>query len=218
VIEEEARSLVERCLRHDAEALRLLARDLVDPACAALSALGLGPADRDDVRQKLLERLVMGEAPRLATYEGRGSLAGFVRAVAVRIALDEKRRTRKVEGDDALLGTPDGNPLPEQVLDKRISKIELREAFHAALAELTPKQRTLLRQAYVDGLSSDAIAHLHGAHRATAFRWMLDARRDLSRRLREELARRLRLRADEIPPFAAFVRSELSLSLSRVLG
>src|SRR5690349_13065261 len=112
VTEDAERSLVERCLAHDPEALRVLERDYVARVDGALAALGLGEADRDEVRQKLWLRLVMGDAPRLASYEGRGTLTRFVRAVAVRLALDEKRSARRTDSDDALLDSPDASALP----------------------------------------------------------------------------------------------------------
>jgi len=209
-------ALVARCLGRDEQALRQLDELYVERVKGTLTALGLQPADRDEVIQQLRERLLLDDPPRLSRYEGRGSLHGFIRAVAVRLALDHRRR-RADDGDGALLGLADDGVSPELALEQRMSRGQFREAFHAALERLTPTQRTLLRQAYVDGLSNDAIGHLHGAHRATAFRWLVDARRDLSKLLRAELSARLAIPLEDIPPFAAFVRSQLSLSLSRVL-
>jgi RNA polymerase sigma-70 factor (ECF subfamily) len=212
-------ALVRRCLARDPDALRALDRDYVQRTDGALAALGIGPADRDEVRQRLWVRLVLDQPPRLAQYTGRGGLFGFVRAVAVRLALDLRRSARGARADDlALLGVADGGDGPEAALVKRASRAEFRRAFEAALATLTARQRTLLRQAHVDGLSNEAIAHLHGTHRVTAFRWMIDARRALAKALRAELARTLRVPLAEVPPLAALVQSELTLSLPRVLA
>jgi RNA polymerase sigma-70 factor (ECF subfamily) len=212
------RALVDRCLAHDPEALRVLEAHYVKKLGGALAALGIAPADRDEVAQKLWLRLVVDDPPRLASWEGRGSLLGFVRAVAVRLALDERRAAKPTAPEDAILDLADGALGPEAALDKRISRRQFRDAFEAAVANLKPKQRTLLRQVYVDGLANDAVAQLYGTHRATVFRWLIDARRDLAKLLREELARALGLPVEDVPHFAAFVQSQLSLSLARVFG
>jgi RNA polymerase sigma-70 factor, ECF subfamily len=212
--------LVARCLARDEDALRILERDYIQRVDGALAALRLSPAERDDVRQKLWIRLLVGDAPRLRLYAGQGSLRGFIRAVAVRLALDERSPTgrRLFEGDDALLDLPDPAAGPDSALAKRVSRAQFRAAFQIALAALTPTERTVLRQIYVDGLSTEAVARLHGTHRATIFRWTVESRRKLGAELRNELARSLKLRPAEVPSFAAFVQSELSLSLARVLG
>jgi RNA polymerase sigma-70 factor (ECF subfamily) len=211
-------SLVARCLAREPAALRAFERDYVARVEGALVALGLSESDRKDVRQRLWLRLVMADPPRLARFEGRGPLLGFVRAVAVRLALDDRRARPPAEDDEALLEVTDRALGPDLELEKRLSREQFRRAFHAALEKLTPKQRVLLRQVFVDGLSNDAVGQLHGTHRVTVFRWLSEARRDLAKALREEVAKSLRVPLAEIPPLAAFVRSELSLSLARVLG
>jgi RNA polymerase sigma-70 factor (ECF subfamily) len=213
------RALAARCLSYDPEALRALERDYVRQTEPLLKRLGLGPADRDEIRQRLWVRLLVGDRPRLALFTGNGGLLAFVRAVALRLALDERRRLGdSPEDESVLLGVADPSQGPELAVMKRMSRAQFRAAFEAALAALTPKQRTILRQTYLDGLSNQAIAHLHGAHRATIFRWTTEARRSLDKHLREELARSLRISAAEIPPFASFLESQLSLSLPRVLA
>jgi RNA polymerase sigma-70 factor, ECF subfamily len=211
--------LAQRCLAREPAALRVLERDYIDKTDSALEALGLCAADRDEVKQMVRVRLLVDEPPRLAQYTGEGRLLGFVRAVAVRLALDERRRLKSAPRSDAdLLSIVDGSQDAELALAKRVSRAQFRRAFGVALGHLTPTQRTLLRYAYVDGLSNESIAHLHGTHRVTVFRWLVEARRTLGHRLRSELASTLRLPLSEVPPLAAFVRSELSLSLSRVLA
>jgi RNA polymerase sigma-70 factor (ECF subfamily) len=212
--------LARRCLAGDAAALRILDEEYVRAADRALTSLRLSVPDRDDLRQKLWIKLVACERPRLALFSGRGSLAGFIRAALVRLALDERAAARRGHDDDeaVLLALPDGATDAEAALAKLVSRAAFRRCFQAALAKLTPKERTVLRQIYLDGLSSEAVAHLHGGHRATVFRWTIEARRKLAAALRAELAASLGIRAAEVPAFAALVRSEISLSLARVLA
>jgi RNA polymerase sigma-70 factor (ECF subfamily) len=94
---------------------------------------------------------------------------------------------------------------------------DLREAFGAAIAALEPRDRTLLRQHYVDGLSLEALAALHGVHRATCARWLASARDDIMSGLRKRLRAALGLEQREIESAIELVRSQLDLSLSRHL-
>jgi RNA polymerase sigma-70 factor (ECF subfamily) len=208
-----------RCLAHDPVALRVLEREYLQQTDGVLARIGLSPSDRDEVRQMVWMRLVMGERPKLALYAGSGSLLAFVRAVALRVALDHRRLRTGVEIDEwTLLGIPDASDGPELSVMKRLSRAQFRRAFESALSALSVRQRTLLRQTYVDGLSTESVAHLHGTHRTTVFRWLVEARRVLEKHLRREIAQALRLPDDEIPPFAAFLESQLTLSLPVVLA
>jgi hypothetical protein len=76
----------------DPVALRELEADALAPASRAVRARGLGDADVDDVMQALRAHLLVGPSAALATYGGRGSLAGFVRTAALRLALRHATR------------------------------------------------------------------------------------------------------------------------------
>ncbi len=67
---------------------------------------------------------------------------------------------------------------------------ELGRAISDAMAALTARQRTLLRLAYVDGLSVDVLGRMYAVHRATAARWLAAAPEALfdESRLRVEAA------------------------------
>jgi RNA polymerase sigma-70 factor (ECF subfamily) len=82
------------------------------------------------------------------------------------------------------------------------------------MAALTARQRTLLRLAYVDGLTVDAIGRMYAVHRATAARWLAAAREALF----EEA--RVRVQAAVGAGMTSVIRlvhSQVQLSLSRLL-
>jgi RNA polymerase sigma-70 factor (ECF subfamily) len=93
----------------------------------------------------------------------------------------------------------------------------VRGAFATALADLPRRERTILRQYHVDGLSIDELARLHGIHRATSARWIAAARADLVQRVRGHLRAALSLDDRELDSVIGLVRSRLDLSLSRLL-
>jgi RNA polymerase sigma-70 factor (ECF subfamily) len=83
---------------------------------------------------------------------------------------------------------------------------------------LAPRQRTLLRYAYVDGLGIDRIAPLFAVHRATAARWLAEARLELLRHTRKILAARLALPVEELQSLLRSVESQLHVSLARLFA
>jgi RNA polymerase sigma-70 factor (ECF subfamily) len=93
-----------------------------------------------------------------------------------------------------------------------------KESFAAAVAALSPRERTLLRQHLLDGLTVDALAPLYRVHRATAARWLAAVREKVLQATRAELAVRAGLRGEALTGLLSAIRSRLDLSLSRVLG
>src|SRR5205809_336497 len=73
-----------------------------------------------------------------------------------------------------------------------------REAFAAALATLTARDRNLLRQMYLYGATVDELGVLYAVHRATAARWIAQIRDTLLRRTRGHIGDALRLTGDEL--------------------
>ena len=61
----------------------------------ALARLRLGDAAIDEILQRVRTKLFVGEPPRIATYGGKGPLAGWLRAIAVHEALSDKRAEKR---------------------------------------------------------------------------------------------------------------------------
>jgi RNA polymerase sigma-70 factor, ECF subfamily len=160
-----------------------------------------------------------GAAPRLHGFAGRGPLAGWLRVVAVRTLVERRRKAgASPEDDDAAVAdaaTPEIDP--ELDLLRRTYAAEFRAAFAAVVAELDPADRLLLRQHHLDGVGLDALARMHGVHRATAARRLAAAREAIFARVRRRLLGELRVGGDTVDSIIRLVRSELELSLERYL-
>lgn len=192
----------------------------------SIVAIGVSPDDRADLGQIVRERLLVspatGEPPRIVKYVARGSLAAWVRVVATRETLRVLPRARRAEreaaaGDEQLAGLTASDDDPEVGYLKRQYRNEFKQAFHAAVAALGARQRLLLRQHALDGLSIDQLAALHGVHRATAARQVQAARDAVLAGTRRELMQRLRLSPRELASMMRLIHSQLDLSLPRVL-
>jgi len=188
---------------------------------AVVVAMRAPSSAADDVKQILRARFFMATADRPAAiteFAGRGNLHGWVRVSAVRELLRLfKKERRKVDLDEALLEEIAPAPDPETAAVKAKCKTELAGAFREALAALPPRERTLLRYQVADGLSIDAIGAIYRVHRATVARWLATIRDDLVADTQRRLAARLRLDRDEVESVIRLVRSQLDLSIVRLL-
>jgi RNA polymerase sigma-70 factor (ECF subfamily) len=188
-----------------------------------LSRVGADPTLVDEVRQILREKLFVarpGHRPRVLDLVGHGELGGLIRVAAMRTALNLRRSTHRLELVDhpsvisgVVLGAPsEGNEVIQQ-----LGREQVELAFEEAIAALEVRDRNVLRMHLLHGLSIDEIGRVHGAHRATAARWLERIREQL----RAETVRRLRtqlgLPADEVESLIRFVQSRIEVSYARLL-
>ena len=232
-----ARSLV----ASDAELSNLLAGDLflacacahgVEAAIVALdkehlarvrefaASVDSSPEFVRELTQRLRARLLVadGDKPaRIASYTGRGSLGGWVRVSAVRLARDISRSERagaaREQDEDLRPEEID----PELGYLKRAYGEAVSRAVQEALASVEGQTRTLLKMHYVDGLSIDQVGVAFGVSRATSARMLAAARATLVTGIRERLATMVGVGAEEADSLLAFVRSRLDVSLARAL-
>ena len=131
----------------------------------------------DEIRQTVRERLLAGDPPYLATAAGRGSLAGLVAVIATRAGLDWLRARSRAEArhEDSprdLVASSD----PERDHLRARFRGDVKTAFEAAVKDLEPRDRTMLRFHLVEGMTIDDVARLYQIHRATAARQIEKAR------------------------------------------
>ncbi|MEZ4444561.1 MAG: sigma-70 family RNA polymerase sigma factor [Polyangiaceae bacterium] len=209
--------LAAACLTGDTVALDILERDQLRLVPQLIGRIESAPAAQAEIQQQLREHLLVarGERPaKLTDYVGRGRLTSWLRVVAVRLALDERRRHKPaaaISVDDAVSDDPELEYLKQRY------KPEFQAAIQKALEALEPRDRTLLRMSLVDGLDIDAIGQVYEVHRATAARWLARAREALFKRTKATLEAELGLRPDEFHSLLRLVRSQLDLSVCRLL-
>jgi RNA polymerase sigma-70 factor (ECF subfamily) len=170
----------------------------------------------EDVRQSLREKLFVGDARKIEEYSGRGPLGGWVRVMAVRAAIDLRRRRGERVPD--LRGERPHAIDPElgYLADRYRGHVE--DAFRGALVALDGEQRTLLRMHFVDGVTLDELARLKKLHRATIARRLQTARQAILDETRRHLRERLSLSTEELASLVQLVRSQLEVSVARLLA
>jgi RNA polymerase sigma-70 factor (ECF subfamily) len=185
------------CARGSVTAIKLLEQRYFPMLLAALGRMRLPASKTQEVRQVLREQLFVGYAgqrPRIANYAGRGDLGSWLSVSAVRAAYKLLRKERReVSDEDEHLASLSATSSDVEIgYIKRSCRSIFRASFSEALSVLAAREKNLLRQHYLDGLTLDQIAALYKTHRATAARWLATARKTLLERTREALQRRLR--------------------------
>jgi len=214
------------CAGGDERAVEVFVRGVlphVEPAVLAAGACG---ADLEEVKGRVLDALfvtVEGRPRGIAGYAGRGRLRSWVRSIAVRTAM------RYLGGE---LRRDGGGAAPSDILDALGAaevdpELELlrvrfggafREAFSAALAGLSPRERNLLRQHYLDELTVDELGALYRVHRATAARWVAAAREVVFDATRARLIDALGVAGADLDSIMRLLKSDLDVSIARWLA
>ena len=175
----------------------------------------------DELLQRLRIKLFVGPPPKIHEYSGFGSLLAWLRVVAVRSFVDVARSARRHRYDEELdeaelLGSPIVGELRAGSGGAELVTA-IKRAFADAVAGLAPRQRALLRHAYVDRLTLEQIAASYSIHRATVARILASAREQLIERTRSGVVTALGVAPGELAGAIGTLERRLDLSLSRVL-
>jgi RNA polymerase sigma-70 factor (ECF subfamily) len=179
-----------------------------------------GPETGDEVGQIVRARLFQPrEDGRLGieTYSGRGDLRGWLRVALTREAVHQQRPAFKqaAVSPSALANAVDDAD-PELQLIKATYREPFRQSLAAAMSALTRRDQELLRASFIERLNVDEIGALHRVHRATAARWVADARKKLLDGTRDEIMRRLGISTAEADSILRLADSKLEITLSRL--
>ena len=182
--------------------------------------------DRADVVQDILARLLVARAdapPRIGDYRGSGPLQGWFRVAALRLtmdrirALDRKRLETQPEPEAKAGPTTPLRSIEDRYVQQAFGDA-IRTSVEQAFTDLSARERNLLRHSVLQGLTIDQIAPIYGVHRATAARWLDRARSSLADAARKRLVDRHGIAASEVLSVMRCVRSQVDLSVSRLLG
>jgi RNA polymerase sigma-70 factor (ECF subfamily) len=188
----------------------------------ALQRLRLSGDEVTELTQVLRQELLVGQpgaAPTLASYSGRGSLGAWVRVTATRKGLKTFRRAAAADGgEDELLAKEAPGDDPELAYLRSLYGDAFRAAFLAAMTGLESRDKNLLRQHFLDGLTIDDLAALHQVHRATAARWIGRARDELLASTRREFARQTNVTPVECESVLRLLQSRLDVTWRRLLA
>lgn len=141
-------------------------------------------------------------AGKLAYYSGRGSLAGWLRAVVAQLAVDQHRKqSRLVQTeedsdfdriiqhgqDEQTWSGHGGSANPELEISKKLAGAQLQKALAKSIGELSAEDRLLVKLYYFDGLRLREAGAVLGVHEATASRRVTRIHTELRQRVEKIL-------------------------------
>lgn len=176
-----------------------------------------------EIEQTLWELLLVGDPaapPRLASYSGKGHLAGFIGISVQRLALSLCRRTaaqkRALAGFRAEMLATGGDPELAMIKDRY--RAGFQRAVRDAVQLLDSRERMLLRMLVIDGRTMDAIAEVYGVNQSTVSRWLDRARLKVLAEVRRLVRDEQNIAETEFESLARLVLSQIDLSLTSLLA
>jgi RNA polymerase sigma-70 factor (ECF subfamily) len=171
---------------------------------------------------------------KLAYYSGRGSLAGWLRAVVSQLAIDQYRKDSKfvqIEEDrefENLANQSAENSEnskivahtanPEEVFAEQETRRNITQALNSAIAKLEAEDRLLLKLYYFNDLKLKDIGATLGFHEATASRKIVRVQTEVRKSLEKILVAEYGWREDEVKRNLTETASKLELNLEKLLA
>jgi len=194
--------LIIACERGDENAWN----DLVERFTATVRSAARSASSNEDAAEDLTQSIWAelyglrtrkdgAPAGKLAYYSGRGSLAGWLRAVVGQLAVDTfRKQSRLVQTEedtdldrlahDASVGEVfAGIPNPEESMSNRFAQADMQQALNRAVQELAAEDRLLVKLYYFDDLRLREAGAVLGVHEATASRRLARIQTDLRKRV-----------------------------------
>ncbi|MGB7070551.1 MAG: sigma-70 family RNA polymerase sigma factor [Pyrinomonadaceae bacterium] len=171
---------------------------------------------------------------KLAYYSGRGSLAGWLRAVVSQLAVDQYRKQSKfvqIEEDrdfenlveNASLnlssdGVVSRSENPEELFIEGQTSGDVSAALKAAIAALEPEDRLIIKLYYFDELKLKDIARTFGYHEATASRKLVRVQSEIRKGVEVSLKTEHGWSDSEVKRHLADTASKLGISFEKILS
>ena len=171
---------------------------------------------------------------KLAYYSGRGSLAGWLRAVVSQLAIDEYRKQSRfvqVEenrdfenlaeessnhtGNDRVVHHAEN---PEELLTSEQTSRDVSLALKHAIESLDPEDKLVMKLYYFDDLKLKEIAAMFGYHEATASRKLVRIQSEIRKSVEKKLRAEHGWSETEVKRFLAETASKLGLSVEKLFA
>lgn len=171
---------------------------------------------------------------KLAYYSGRGSLAGWLRAVVSQLAIDQFRKqskfvqieeTREFENlaEESSHRTNNHNVLhhtesPEELLTDKQASGDVTLALQTAISGLENEDKVILKMYYFDDCKLKDIAAAFGYHEATASRKLVRVQSDIRKSVEKELKKTHGWSDGEVKRHLAETAEKLGFSLEKMFA
>jgi RNA polymerase sigma-70 factor (ECF subfamily) len=171
---------------------------------------------------------------KLAYYSGRGSLAGWLRAVVSQLAIDEHRKSarfvqveenREFENLAEESSNHTGNDRvvhhasnPEELLTSDLSSRDVSLALKHAIESLEAEDKLVLKLYYFDDLKLKEIAAMFGYHEATASRKLVRIQTEIRKSVEKDLREQHGWNENEVKRCLSETASKLGISVEKLFA
>jgi RNA polymerase sigma-70 factor, ECF subfamily len=190
------------------------------PAAAATRRASAASDFHHEVFSLLCHRLLVapaGSEPRLRQYRGRGPLRSWLKATAVRIAVNATANKTPDDEDSLETELYETFQSPEHASISAESRSLFLQALTASVKSLETEDQLLLRLYFVDGVKMDSIGVMLQKSKSWVSRRIDKIAAQLWTRIRAALKDEGGLRASEFESLIRAAQSRISLRLSKVL-
>ena len=232
--------LVIACERGDGKAWEDLIEGFDPTVKSAARKISANNEDAEDLASSIWAELYGlrqdaqgNKKSKLAYYSGRGSLAGWLRAVVSQLAVDQFRKqskfvqveeTREFENlaNEAAESTNNNHAIvshadnPEELITEKHSAADVSAALKAAIEGLEDEDRLILKLYYFDDLKLKDIAATFGYHEATASRKLVRVQSEIRKSVEKNLRERSGWTESEVKRHLADTASRLGISVERM--
>lgn len=213
--------LAHACASGDAAAIAAFDREYIARIPQFLARIEPRPEVVDEVRQRVRARVLVAEAdatPRIAEFGGRGPLGAWLRVVtrSVHSNLARERPVGDTTVSDHAVPIAGLSPELEALRERYLPLIN--RAVHAAITALSPRDRTLFKLHYLDGLALDRIGLMYGVHKATVSRWIAAARQGVLDQATAAVVEALGTQHADARSLLDVLRSQLDVSVATLLA
>lgn len=231
--------LIVACETGDAAAWEALVKNFDSTVKSAARHISKNSEDAEDLASSIWAELYgLREdkdgklKTKLSYYSGRGSLAGWLRAVTNQLAIDQFRKmsrfvqieeTREFENlaQNSSEKTEHQNVVshtdnPEEILTEKQTTKDVSEALKEAVGELLAEDKLILKLYYFDDLKLKDIGATLGFHEATASRKLVRVQTEIRKSVEKILRDRHGWSEQEVKRFLSETASKLGISLEKL--
>lgn len=171
---------------------------------------------------------------KIAYYSGRGSLAGWLRAVVHQLAIDQHRKLSRFvqieedrdfdnlasesaeNSDNAAFMT--ASESPEEVFSGKEAMADVSEALRDTIADMETEDRLIIKLYYFDSLRLKEIGQMLGFHEATASRRLMKVQADLRKGVEKRLQADKGWQHEEVKNYLAETAAKLGIDLEKMFA
>ena len=233
--------LIIACEKGDEKAWEYLVANFDSTVKSAARKISSNNEDAEDLASSIWAELYGlrqdaegNKKSKLAYYSGRGSLAGWLRAVVSQLAIDEYRKqsrfvqveeTRDFENLAEESSNHSGNDRvvhhaenPEELLTSEQTSGDVSLALKHAIESLDPEDKLVMKLYYFDDLKLKEVAAMFGYHEATASRKLTRIQTEIRKSVEKKLRERHGWSESEVKRCLSETASKLGISVEKLFA